>query len=527
MVLDKFERFRRKIVTADELIQIIGPHPRDKKVIMCHGTFDIVHPGHIRHMVYASEKADVLVASLTADKHIKKADVRPYVPEDLRAINLAALEVVDYVLVDGNAKPLENLAKIQPDYFAKGYEYTDGHIDPRTQEEVDVLESYGGEIIFTPGDVVYSSSYIIENTRPNIGVEKTISLLSAENLSLADVEKGLDAFKGCRVHVIGDTIVDSLTQTTLIGGGTKTPTISVRHESREDYVGGAGIVAKHLKAAGAEVHFTTILGQDKMAEFVLDDLKEAGVVCDPLIDPTRPTTNKNTIISGGYRLLKIDTLDNRTISSKVLDTIIKEIETVPADLVIFSDFRHGIFNRDTVPVLTKAIPDNAVRVADSQVASRWGDITEFKGFDLLTPNEREARFALSDQDSIVRPLATELKRRADCRMLILKLGSRGVLVHRDLPYDHARAAVSIESFTDNSVDPVGAGDALLAYASLALATTGNDIVSSILGCVAAALECEYDGNVPITPDDVRARLKRIQQVIEYEPDDATVSTDAG
>jgi len=518
MVLDKFARFNSKIVTADQLSEIIGKRPRDKTVIMCHGTFDIVHPGHIRHMVYASEKADILVASLTADIHIKKADVRPYVPQDLRAINLAALEVVDYVVIDSNAKPLENLEKIQPDYFAKGYEYTDGHVDPRTQEEIDVLEKFGGEIIFTPGDIVYSSSYIIENTRPNIGVEKIMSLLSAEDMTLADIDAGLNAFKGCKVHVVGDTIVDSLTRTAMIGGGTKTPTMSVRYESREDYVGGAGIVAKHIRSAGADVHFTTVLGRDSMAEFVLDDLKEAGVVCDPLIDPTRPTTNKNTIINGNYRLLKLDTLDNRAISGKILDAVVEAVETVEADLVIFSDFRHGIFNRETAPILTEAIPDNVVKVADSQVASRWGNILEFKGFDLLTPNEREARFALADQDSIVRPLATELRRRADCKMLILKLGSRGILVHRDLPSDHARAAVSVESFAENAIDPVGAGDALLAYSSLALATTGNDITAAVLGCVAAGLECEYDGNIPITPEAVRKRLNRIQQLMDYEPD---------
>jgi rfaE bifunctional protein kinase chain/domain len=520
MVLDKFSRFKNKIVTVDELKEIIGPRPRDKKVIMCHGTFDIVHPGHIRHMVYASEKADILVASLTADKHIRKADVRPYVPQDLRAVNLAALEVVDYVIVDGNEKPLENLAAIQPDYFAKGYEYTDGHVDPRTQEEIDVLESFGGEVLFTPGDIVYSSSYIIENTRPNIGVEKVMSLLAAEKMTINDVAKGLDAFRGCKVHVIGDTIVDSLTRTAMIGGGTKTPTMSVRYESREDFVGGAGIVAKHMRAAGAEVQFTTVLGADAMAEFALDDLKAAGVNCDPIVDSTRPTTNKNTIINGAYRLLKLDTLDNRAISGRILETIVNEIKTSDADLVIFSDFRHGIFNRETAPILTAAIPEHAIRVADSQVASRWGNILEFQGFDLLTPNEREARFALADQDSIVRPLATELRNRAKCKTLILKLGSRGIMVHRDLPSEHARAAVSIESFAENAIDPVGAGDALLAYSSLALATTGNDIISSILGCVAAGLECEHDGNVPITPDAVRARLNRIQQLIEYEPDAA-------
>ena len=112
----------RKIKTVEELCAIIGPRPREKSVIMCHGTFDIVHPGHIRHLLYAKTKGDVLVASLTADEHIDKANFRPYVPQDLRAINLSALEMVAYVIVDREPSPSRNLAIIQPDYFAKGYE---------------------------------------------------------------------------------------------------------------------------------------------------------------------------------------------------------------------------------------------------------------------------------------------------------------------------------------------------------------------------------------------------------------------
>src|SRR3954464_13959268 len=126
-----------KIKTAEQLAKIIGRHPRKKKVIMCHGTFDVVHPGHVRHLLYAKTKADILVASLTADVHIFKGNMRPYVPEELRAINLAALEVVDYVIIDKDATPLKNLAAIQPDYFAKGYEYTAGQVHPKTQEEID------------------------------------------------------------------------------------------------------------------------------------------------------------------------------------------------------------------------------------------------------------------------------------------------------------------------------------------------------------------------------------------------------
>ena len=85
--------FSHKIKTPEALAEAIGARPRKKKVIMCHGTFDVVHPGHVRHLLYAKTKADVLIASLTADVHIKKGNMRPYVPEELRAINLAALDM--------------------------------------------------------------------------------------------------------------------------------------------------------------------------------------------------------------------------------------------------------------------------------------------------------------------------------------------------------------------------------------------------------------------------------------------------
>src|ERR1041384_6496928 len=111
--------FRRKIKNREELRAAIGARPRSKTVIMCHGTFDLVHPGHIRHLMYAKSKADVLIASLTSDAHINKANFRPFVPQDLRAMNLAALECVDYVIIDENATPIENLKFIQPTSFPK------------------------------------------------------------------------------------------------------------------------------------------------------------------------------------------------------------------------------------------------------------------------------------------------------------------------------------------------------------------------------------------------------------------------
>ncbi|MGE4166302.1 MAG: adenylyltransferase/cytidyltransferase family protein, partial [Xanthobacteraceae bacterium] len=209
-----------KIKTAEQLAAAIGPRPRDKKVIMCHGTFDIVHPGHVRHLLYAKSKGDILIASLTADAHIAKANFRPFVPQELRAFNLAALEVVDHVVIDLNPTPIENLKIIKPDYFAKGYEYTKGGLPPRTMEEKTAVESYGGEIIFTPGDIVYSSSNIIETEPPAIATEKLLSLLQAEKLDFDSLRDTVSKLSNIRVHVIGDTIVDSYTHTVLIGGMT-------------------------------------------------------------------------------------------------------------------------------------------------------------------------------------------------------------------------------------------------------------------------------------------------------------------
>jgi len=511
------DRFRRKIKARDELRAILGSYPRQQKVIMCHGTFDLVHPGHLRHLMYARGKADILVASLTSDAHISKSNYRPFVPEQLRAMNLAALEVVDYVLIDENATPLENLRHLQPDYFAKGYEYFDGPggIHPKTQQEIDVLSSYGGEMIFTPGDVVLSSSRFIEQTPPAIQVEKLLVLLESEHVTFDALRGALDRCHGLRVHVLGDTIVDSYIYCNPIGSSTsKTPTLSVKFEEQVDFAGGAAVVARHLRAAGADVTFSTVLGDDAQKEFVLNEMDGRGVRCLPVIDPTRPTTQKTAYIANGYRLLKVDKVDNRPISEKIVAQFKTALEQADVDAYVFSDFRHGIFSRQTIPELTASLRQGPLRVADSQVASRWGNILDFHGFDLITPNEKEARFSLADQDSVVRPLALELYKRASCKTLILKMGERGIITYR-APSHNVRAFFTIDSFAGQVVDPVGAGDALLAYATLGLAATGSPVIASVLASMAAGVACEHDGNTPVGPSQVLDKINAVEKRVQF------------
>ena len=117
-----YTKYKHKIVSLKKLLSRIKKN-KNKKTVMCHGVFDVVHPGHVRHLVYAKSKADILVVSLTADKFIKKGIYRPHVPERIRALNLAAFEMVDYVIIDNHSTSIYNINQIKPDYFAKGFEY--------------------------------------------------------------------------------------------------------------------------------------------------------------------------------------------------------------------------------------------------------------------------------------------------------------------------------------------------------------------------------------------------------------------
>ena len=418
--------------------------------------------------------------------------------------------MVDYVIIDYNPTPINNILLIKPDYFVKGFEYGKDGIHPKTQEEINAVSSYGGEVIFSPGDIVYSSTHLLTVKKPKISSEKLVAIMDAEGIDFNRVLETLDRFKGTKVHVIGDTIVDKYSYCTVLGPTTKTPTFSVKWESSRMFVGGAGIVAKHLKTLGAEISFTTVLGNDDLKNYVLEDLKDWGIKANAIIDDSRPTTLKERFWADSYKLLQVDTVDNSIISDIILEKMSGYLAKDKVDVFIFSDFRHGIFNKESIKILTNALSEKSIKVADSQVSNRWGNILDFQGFDIIIPNEKEARFALGDQDSGVRPLGTQLYKKSNSKYLILKLGEKGIMVFRDSAYN-PRDFFIIESFVTDLVDGLGAGDAMLAAASLAYVNSKNILISSIIGNAAAAIACEIEGNVPISIEKIQNNINTLRK----------------
>lgn len=132
-----------------------------KKIVHCHGCFDLMHPGHIKYFQAAKKMGDILVVTVTSDAYIDKGPGRPVFNQDLRAESIAALECVDYVAINKWPTAEELLRFIRPDIYVKGQEFE--NLEDKTgkiQKENAVIREIGAEIKFTH-EIVFSSTELI------------------------------------------------------------------------------------------------------------------------------------------------------------------------------------------------------------------------------------------------------------------------------------------------------------------------------------------------------------------------------
>ena len=133
-----------------------------KKIVLCHGCFDLMHPGHIKYFQEARKMGDVLLVTLTPDIYVDKGPGRPVFDQNLRADSIAALECVDYVAINKWPTAEETLRLLRPDYYVKGQEFE--NLEDKTgkiQREYEVIKEIGSEIRFTH-EIVFSSTKLLK-----------------------------------------------------------------------------------------------------------------------------------------------------------------------------------------------------------------------------------------------------------------------------------------------------------------------------------------------------------------------------
>jgi rfaE bifunctional protein kinase chain/domain/rfaE bifunctional protein nucleotidyltransferase chain/domain len=508
-----------KIRTFDQLLALRQTARRDgKTVVHCHGCFVIVHPGHIAYLQFARRQGDILLVSLTADPQVNKGADRPLIPQDLRAEALAALECVDWVFVNPDPTAVELLEAIRPDFYVKGREYETNN-DPRFLAEREAVTRHGGRVVFSSGDVIYSSTALIGAMGGTGGggamhQEKVRRFRSRFELDDSALWNLCGRFAGKKILVIGDYILDRYHHCDATNIAAEGPMMSLRHRGCEEYDGGAAVIALHLAGLGASpVLFSALSEQDESRQIEMR-LRQSGVEADCLRQ-RRQLVAKSRYLAEGSKLFKVDEGEAEPLDSHSEAELAKKIldRAKGADAVIFADFGYGAI---TVGLLERIGPTlrRQVPILAADVSGMGSNLLRFKGMDLLCPTEREMRQATNDFSSGLNAAAWALLSRTKARSAIITLGKQGLIAfdqHRAIgpgeSWERHLRGEHLPALCPRAVDPLGCGDALLATATLALAAGGSLHAAAYLGSLGAAIEAEQAGNRPITADQLLSRLQ--------------------
>jgi rfaE bifunctional protein kinase chain/domain/rfaE bifunctional protein nucleotidyltransferase chain/domain len=508
----------RKICNLQRLLEIRAEaRARGRTIVHCHGCFDIVHPGHIQHLQYARSLGDALVVTVSADSQVHKGVDRPLIPDDLRASSLAALECVDWVYVNPHPTAVELLGQLQPEIYVKGKEYELNH-DPRFLAERDAVTRHGGRVVFSSGEVVYSSTALIGamEGREALTDEKVSRYRRKFELGNYSLHRLVQKFRGQKVVVVGDYILDRYHFCDPTGVAGEGPMMALRQLQTRDFDGGAAVIALHMAGLGADATLVTALGSDLASQETAARLADCGLNVESS-GHRRQIVTKSRYLAEQTKLFKVDQGAADPLDSRCEQIVAEKILSAAqgAAAVVFADFGYGLITESLLdrimPPLRKAVP-----VITADVSGRQSSLLRFKCVDLLCPTEREVRETLHDFSSGLGALVWRLLSETEARNAIITLGKQGLVTFSppNQPNNTLLGRLSSEylpAFSNRVIDSLGCGDALLATASLALASGGSLYAAAYLGSLAAAIEIQQLGNQPLSAE-------RLGNVIEQNED---------
>jgi rfaE bifunctional protein kinase chain/domain len=472
-------------------------------IVFVSGRFNVLHPGHLRLLRFARESGVRLVVAVESDRVAGKYAL---VPEDLRLEGVQSISWVDEAFIFDEPLPAL-IARLRPDIVVKGKEH-----ESANNPELAVLEQYGGQLKFSSGETIFSSLDLIHKEFQAYDTQ-SISLPN-EYLRRHCIDKSrfaelLSDFAGLKVCVVGDLIIDEYITCEPLGMSQEDPTIVVTPVDSTRFVGGAGIVAAHAAGLGAAVQFVSVTGNDASRNYALEGLAAAGVAAQLLVDDSRPTTLKQRYRSKGKSLLRVSHLHQGAISAALQTQLLTALEQTleGADLLVFSDFNYGCLPQPLVEQLVAMAKSRGVLLAaDSQSSSQLGDISRFKGMDLITPTEREARISTRNREDGLVVLAEQLRQQASAHNVLLKLGEEGLLIHAGNGEGDDWLTDRVDALNSAAKDVAGAGDSLLIASAMTLACGGTIWEAACLGSLAAAVQVGRVGNTPLRTEELLREL---------------------
>lgn len=477
------------------------------KTIFISGIFNVIHPGHLRLLKSANEMGGKLIVGILSDVIGGSA---VHLREDMRLEAVKSISwVADAFIIREDIESI--IERVKPDIVLKGNEHR-----YKSNPEKKPLEKYGGELIFTSGEEFFSSSDLL-NKESELATKdtritnfyKAKSFIERHNINRKSILSLFDKFKSLNIVVIGDLIIDEYINCQALGMSQEDPTLVVTPVETTKYLGGAGIVAAHAAALGSNVNFISVAGNDFNCDFAIKKLNDFNVSTHIYRDKFRQTTLKQRFRSNNKTLLRVSHLNQMAISENIESEILKKLDTFKddIDIIIFSDFNYGSLPQSLVlKILNNPNFKNVFISADSQSSSQFGDISRYKGVDLISATEREVRLAIKNHEDGLVVISDMIQEQTNSKFLFLKMGSEGLIVNDKSGDLKDWKTDKIDALNVRPIDVAGAGDSMLVLSSIIIRSGGNAWDAAYVASVASAIQVSRVGNLPVSLDELTAEI---------------------
>lgn len=478
---------------------------------LCHGVFDLLHPGHIQHFKVARKLAEVLIVSITADIFVNKGPGRPIFNQELRAETLAALQDVDYVVICENPTAIELLSEIKPNYYVKGSDYINvvDDVTGMIVEEREVLEKNGGQLYFTD-EMTSSSSLLINKFFSNIApdAQEWIKKFKVDH-GYDQVVEALDKIQELNVLLLGETIIDQYTYCSPLAKSSKDPILAFHQHKTNLFPGGVLTIANNCSSWVKQVGVISFSAPE---DSTLDSLMwkmNSNVAIEFINTTDRPTILKHRYVELGSNTRVFEYYDFSEIDlpAETNDTILSSIskQVSAFDLVLAADYGHGFFSSKTISFLEESNCNLSVNTQANAGNRGYNTISKYPRADFITMNGAELQLELRNRNPDYQQIVPILIASMKVKCAIVTLGGDGLMV-----FNNEGGYEKVPALAGKLVDKVGAGDAVFAMASLVAKVGAPLKVIGFLSNLVAAHEVSQLGHEKsLSQADLRKHAKSI------------------
>lgn len=502
----------RKLLTLENGGEILnGLRASGKTIALCHGVFDLIHPGHIQHFVAAKKTADVLIVSITADKFVNKGPGRPLFDQEVRLASLAAFVDIDFVAISHSSTAIEIINQIKPDCYVKGADYANESDDltGMISLEREAVEQHGGKIHFT-NELTSSSSALINKFFSSIpmgaqawvkdfksqdGYEKTISWL--------------DKIQNLKILIAGEIIIDQYTHCQTLAKSSKDPLLAFQLGESNTYPGGVLAIANNCQSWTSEVSVLSFTGRNGNQYSNILSLIDKKIHLKTVQSDDRPTILKHRFVDdvSGTRVFEYYDFE----SSDVPEEVVKKMELLlqeacaKADILIAADYGHGFFTEKFIENISEQQIFLAVNTQSNAGNRGYNTISKYKKAGFICLNSGEIQLELRSRNPDYFTIIPQILERMNANYAAVTLGGEGILV-----FDNLGNNAKVPAFASRIVDKVGAGDSVLAISSM-LASVGApvEVIAFLANLVAAHEVSQLGHQTSLSVSDIKRHAKAI------------------